>query len=399
MEGLGALGRVKARSDLRGNHEKAPDGQIHAEMKMYWQAFSNAPYNEDVLKQLSDVLFMKRKEVRSDGAGELDHALASEQETFRAIRDVLERRQIYLQSKGIKNLDHKMDEDQRAEFCKEVRKEFENLEDQQTRQASDKDVNYAAYVVKVKQQCVEWVRDGKGRCARQPVMVSSATFVKNQKRKRWHRHLQRICGSKQVWEILSFTGRFDPGLLEKAVKKDKDGQQDEEEEKQQVDQEERVRLMHRKIEARARYKEACRLKQRVDECSNSGRDASQLAQGFSSHQQRLLERLESGELLWRMNSAVGKWGHGRLETPDGHCLEIGGSTGGLTREFLDGWQPPSFLDFMRSLMERLPVTNACPTDREEQRRARDGKWYTVQEFEHYYKKHWRCYWDEAAAET
>ena len=77
----------------------------------------------------------------------------------------------------------------------------------------------------------------------------------------------------------------------------KDGQQDEEEEKQQVDQEERARLMHRKIEARARYKEACRLKQRVDDCSKSGRDASQLAQGFSSHQQRLLERLESGELL------------------------------------------------------------------------------------------------------
>ena len=46
---------------------------------------------------------------------------SSEQETFRAIRDVLERRQIYLQSKGIKNLGHKMEEDQRAEFCKEVR--------------------------------------------------------------------------------------------------------------------------------------------------------------------------------------------------------------------------------------------------------------------------------------
>ena len=98
MEGLGALGRVK-RSDLRGNHEKAPDGQIHAEMKMYWQAFSNAPYKEDVLKQLSDVLFMKRKEVRS------------EEEKFRAIRDVLKRRQIYLQSKGIENLGHILDED------------------------------------------------------------------------------------------------------------------------------------------------------------------------------------------------------------------------------------------------------------------------------------------------
>ena len=114
-----------------------------------------------------------------------------------------------------------MDEDQRAEFCKEVRKEYENLEDQQTRQASDKDVNYAAYVVKVRQQCVEWARDGKGRDAPQPVMVSSATFVKNQKRKRWHRHLQRICGTKQVWEILSFTGCFEPALIQAAVMNDK----------------------------------------------------------------------------------------------------------------------------------------------------------------------------------
>ena len=120
MKGLGALRRVKARSGSRENPEKAPDGKIHAEMKTYWQAFSNTPYNEDVLKRLSHVLFMKRKEVRSDGAGELDHAFASEQETFRAIRDVLERRRIYLQSKGIKNLGHKTDEDQRAEFCKEV---------------------------------------------------------------------------------------------------------------------------------------------------------------------------------------------------------------------------------------------------------------------------------------
>ena len=351
MEGLGALGRVKARSDLRGNHEKAPDGQIHAEMKMYWQAFSNAPYNEDVLKQLSHVLFMKRKEVRSDGAGELDHAFASEQETFLVIRGVLERRWIYLQRKGIKNPGHILDEDQRAEFCKEVRKEYENLEDQQTRQASDKDVNYAAYVVKVRQQCVEWARDGKGRGAPQPVMVNSATFVKNQKRKRWHRHLQRICGTKQVWENLSFTGCFEPALIQAAVMRGKDGQQDEEEEKQQVDQEERVRLMHRKIEARARYKEACRLKQRVDDCSKSGRDASQLAQGFSSHQQRLLKRLESGQLLWQMNSAVGEWGHGRLESPDGaHCVYIGGSTGGLTRELVDKRQPPSFLDFITCML-------------------------------------------------
>ena len=178
-------------------------------MKTYWQAFSNTPYNEDVLKQLSDVLFMKRKEVRS------------EEEKFRAIRDVLERRQIYLQSKGIKNLGHKMDEDQRGEFCKEVREEYENLEDQQTRQAHDKEVNYAAYVVKVRQQWVEWARDGKGRGAPQPVMVNSATFVKNQKRSRWYLHLQRSCGTPQAWRVMSFTGCLDPGVIHAAVMNDK----------------------------------------------------------------------------------------------------------------------------------------------------------------------------------
>ena len=50
-----------------------------------------------------------------------------------------------------------------------------------------------------------------------------------------------------------------------------------------------------------------------------------------------------------------------------HTAFFGGGTGGLTRELLDKWQPPSFLDFVRSLVERLPVTNASPTDREEQR--------------------------------
>ena len=61
--------------------------------------------------------------------------------------------------------------------------------------------------------------------------------------------------------------------------------------------------------------------------------------------------MESGELLWQMNSAVGEWGHGRLESLDGaHCVYIGGSTGGLTRELVDKRQPPSFLDFITCML-------------------------------------------------
>ena len=33
--------------------------------------------------------------------------------------------------------------------------------------------------------------------------------TRQQKRKRWHRHLQRLAGSKQTWGILACTGLFD----------------------------------------------------------------------------------------------------------------------------------------------------------------------------------------------
>ena len=127
---------------------------------------------------------------------------------------------------------------------------------------------------------------------------------------------------------MSYTGRFDPGLLKKAVEKDKDGRQHGEEKNQEMDQEERLRLMHCKVEAWARYKEARRLAKRLGDHPKSGRDAAQLAQRLTSHQRRLLERLKSGELLGEMNIAVTEWGHGRLEFPDGHFVDIGGSTGG-----------------------------------------------------------------------
>ena len=55
--------------------------------------------------------------------------------------------------------------------------------------------------------------------------------------------------------------------------------------------------------------------------------------------------------------------------------------------------------FLRWLMEGLLVTNASPTDREEHRRARDGKWYTVEEFQQHYKEDWWYYWDEAGFKT
>ena len=73
--------------------------------------------------------------------------------------------------------------------------------------------------------------------------------------------------------------------------------------------------------------------------------------------------MESGELLCHMIFAVGEWGNGRLESPDGaHCVYIGGSTGGLTRELVDKRQPPSFLDFITCMLASalvLAVARPC----------------------------------------
>ena len=39
-------------------------------------------------------------------------------------------------------------------------------------------------------------------------------FLHRRKRQRWHRHLQREYGTKQVWEMFVFSGRFSVAELE-----------------------------------------------------------------------------------------------------------------------------------------------------------------------------------------
>ena len=65
---------------------------------------------------------------------------------------------------------------------------------------------------------------GKGRGkahaggAAQPTKLGSvAEYVNLRKRSRWCRHLRRACGTKHIWEMLAFTGRFDVKLLRAPV--------------------------------------------------------------------------------------------------------------------------------------------------------------------------------------
>ena len=57
--------------------------------------------------------------------------------------------------------------------------------------------------------------------------------------------------------------------------------------------------------------------------------------------------LEDGTLLERTNEAISAYGHGKLRSPHGaEELEIGGSTGGLTRCLLDGYLEPDLASFL-----------------------------------------------------
>ena len=149
--------------------------------------------------------------------------------------------------------------------------------------------------------------------------------MKQQKRKRWCRHLQRICGAKVLWEVIAFTGRFDPILLSKTVKAGQTQHAGHGETKQ-----ERRRLRNEKINAKSRLREAERLGTPVSE-----------------YQKDLLARFKRGELHMDLCLAVLRHGHGTMKAPDGTKLCIGGSTVGASRLLLRDHVPPPVKEFLK----------------------------------------------------
>ncbi len=60
----------------------------------------------------------------------------------------------------------------------------------------------------------------------------------------------------------------------------------------------------------------------------------------------LLEKYDNDELRIERNRAVWALGHGRLHNKQGDTMDIGGSTGGVSRRIIDGWKPPDIHEFL-----------------------------------------------------
>ena len=151
--------------------------------------------------------------------------------------------------------------------------------------------------------------------------------------------MQRVAGSKQVWECLAFTGCFDLEFLERVVK-DKDPQ--DESKRAKEDKERQRKLQHAKVEALAAYNEGARLARLRELQREDG--ASQRA--LTRHQLQVLQNWDWDELRQTLNEAVGAFGHYRQRHQSGRTMDIGGSTGGGSRRIIDNWVPPDWRQFL-----------------------------------------------------
>ena len=91
--------------------------------------------------------------------------------------------------------------------------------------------------------------------------------------------------------------------------------------------------------AKLDYRKTCILRRRLDRGEIQERH-------ISWYDWENLEKLEDGSLLRRTNNAVAAYGHGTLRRGN-ETLDIGGSTGGVTRVLLDGYAEPDVDTFLR----------------------------------------------------
>ena len=135
-------------------------------------------------------------------------------------------------------------------------------------------------------------------------------------------------------ELIIYAGRFDAEFLNKAH---------EAQDRSAASQPAAEPAMHAQLkraaaQAKLEYRKTCMLRRKLDR--------GQVEKGDLAWWEREnLRKLEDGSLLRQTNEAVAAFGHGTLRQGD-ERVEIGGSTGGVTRFLLDGYAEPDVAAFL-----------------------------------------------------
>ena len=136
-------------------------------------------------------------------------------------------------------------------------------------------------------------------------------------------------------ELIIYAGRFDPDFLSRAH----DDQVRSGASQPVADRAAQARLKRAAAQAKLDYRKTCMLRRKLDR--------GQVEEGDLAWWEREnLRKLQDGSLLRLTNEAVAAFGHGTLRRVGGERIEIGGSTGGVTRFLLDGNAEPDVASFL-----------------------------------------------------
>ena len=317
----------------------------------------------EVQQELGKILF-KKKTVTTGGITR--QYVATTAETTRTIKRLLQRRRDYMENHDLHDgppassdaaqladgryLFNHMD---RQGVMNDWKEEFHHTPDQLQQQKRDSwkpmpnerriARNGNKYTLR---QFIDWYGDEQGPQYWEEATVDddhgldkehdfgpNRDAVRKGKHSRFARHLQLEAGSKTMAELIIYAGRFDPEFLNRVHEAQyQSGASQPASAHQQG-------LKRVAATAKLNYRETCRLHRKL----NEGKVAEE---HLAWWQRDNLEKFMNGSLLQETNDAVAAYGHGTLRRVDGESLEIGGSTGGVTRFLLDGFTEPDVHTFL-----------------------------------------------------
>jgi hypothetical protein len=291
--------------------------------------------SDTTLTKLGLLLFKRRKVLVE---GSMQTYVAPPSETYLCLKELLRRRAEFMAARGLHDGDpgdasqlasgtpssrfdcrYVFTDAERKDFMRQWRQEFSSTPEQVALQRRDE----LASITRGSKGT------GKGKSARGP----SQAAIHKGTHSRFARHLQRLAGCKQVAEVIVFTGSLNLKVLERAA--GGASQPAMQTRRSPTEQQARKRAA---LVAKCQYKQGEAIARQI-----SGRLIRE--DELRQRDANLLRDFRSGVLLERLNMAVVEHGHGTLRGVGGRTLQIGGSSGGRTRELLDGWEAPNVASF------------------------------------------------------